>query len=100
MIVDSPINHKFDIILHNVRGGPILRKCKHPAPPVDDIDLCIQSHYDKACHGKKLRSKLDLSRLDKTVRNQVYLLIQKYWLVFDDKGQSILVKDYQCSINI
>ncbi len=25
-------SHKFDVILHNVKGGPILCRHKHPAP--------------------------------------------------------------------
>ena len=29
----------------------------------------------------------------------VYRLIQKYWSVFDDKGQFIPVRDYTCSID-
>jgi hypothetical protein len=30
--------HEFDIILHNTKGSPILRKRKHPASPLEDID--------------------------------------------------------------
>jgi hypothetical protein len=31
--------NEFDILLHNVKGGPLLHKRKHPALPLDDIDL-------------------------------------------------------------
>jgi hypothetical protein len=55
--------------------------------------------YDEATHGKNLRKQLDLSQLDTSVRNQVYRLIQKYWSVFEDKGQFVPVKDYQCVID-
>jgi hypothetical protein len=51
-------SHEYGIILHNVRGGPILCKLKHPAPPIDDIDPHFRSHYGKAHHGNKLQGKL------------------------------------------
>ncbi len=31
-------SHEFDVILHNVKGGPILHPRKPPALPIDDID--------------------------------------------------------------
>jgi hypothetical protein len=92
-------SHEFDILLHNVNGGPILRKHKHPAPPLDNIDPRFYSTFDEAHHGEKLRSKVDLSHLEPAVREQVYKLLQKYLSVFCDKGQFVPVKDYKCSIN-
>ncbi len=47
-------SHGFDVILHNVKGSPILRGRKHPAPPIDNIDPHFLSCHDKACHGAKL----------------------------------------------
>ncbi len=44
-------SHEFDVILHNVDGGPILRRRKHPAPPLDDIDPRFHSVYDEAGQG-------------------------------------------------
>ena len=38
-------SHKFDVILHNVQGGPILRKRKHDAPPLNDIDPHFHLQY-------------------------------------------------------
>jgi hypothetical protein len=77
-------SHKFDVILHNTMGGPILQKRKHPAPPLDAIDPRFKATYNKAHHGERLRTELNLSHLDPPVRNQVYKLLQKYWSVFDD----------------
>ncbi len=57
-------SNKFGILLHNVKGGPILCKCKHPAPPLDDIDPRFKAHYDEATHGTRLRQELDLTHLD------------------------------------
>ena len=69
------------------------------APALDVVDPAILSIYDEAKHGQKLRSELDLSHLDKPTQTLVYRLIQKYWSVFDDKGQFIPVRDYTCSID-
>ena len=52
--------------------------------------------YDESLHGEKLRKELDLSHLPIGLRRKVYALLQKYWSVFDDKGQFIPVKDYKC----
>ena len=49
---------EFDTILHNVEGGPILRRRKHPAPPLDDIDPRFHAVYDESLHGDKLRKEL------------------------------------------
>ncbi len=92
-------SHEFDTILHNVRGGPILRRQKHPAPLLDDIDPRFHAVFDESLHGDKLRKELDLSHLPIGLRTKVYALLQKYWSVFDDKGQFIPVKDYKCSID-
>ena len=92
-------SHDFDVILHSIHGGSVLRKRKHPAPALDDVDPAFLSIYDEAKHGSKLRSELDLSHLDKPTQVIVYRLIQKYWSVFDDKGQFLPVRDYTCSID-
>jgi hypothetical protein len=86
--------HKFDVILHNIKGGPILCRRIHPSPLIVDIDPQFLSHYDKARHGAKLQQELNLLHLNSTVRDKVYQLLQKYWSVFDNKGQFIPVKDY------
>jgi hypothetical protein len=93
-------SHEFDVLLHNIQGGPILRKRKHKAPPIDKIDPQFHSYNEKKHHGKKVRTELNLSNLDSVVQDLVYILLQKYWSVFDDKGQFVPVKDYTCSIDI
>jgi hypothetical protein len=92
-------SHELDIILHNIDSGTILHKRKHPAPPLDDINPLFYALYVEAIHGAKLRKELDLSHLDIFLCKQVYRLLQKYWSVFDDKGQFIPVKDYSCIID-
>jgi hypothetical protein len=93
------LSHEFDMILHNIDGGTILRKRKHPAPPLDEVDLNFFVKYNEADHGATLCKLLDLLHLPTHIQQQVYCLLQKYWSVFDNKGQFVPVKDYQCVID-
>jgi hypothetical protein len=90
---------EFNSLLHNIDGGTILRKRRHPAPNLDDVDPRFHAVYDEKLHGEQLRTNLDLSHLDTSLQAKVYGLIQKYWSVFADKGQFIPVKDYSCIID-
>jgi hypothetical protein len=92
-------SHDFDVVLRNIDGGTVFRKRKHPAPALGDIAPKFFATYDKSIHGAKRRKELDLSHLLAPVRDKVYRLIQKYWSVFDNKGQFVPVKDYTCDIN-
>ncbi len=92
-------SNKFDILLHNVKGGPILCKHKHPALLLDDIDPRFEAQYDKATHGTQLRQELNLTHLNPLMQEGIYKLLQNYWSVFDNQGLVILVKDYKCAIN-
>jgi hypothetical protein len=90
---------KFDSLLHNVDGGTILCKRKHPAPKLANINPQFHAVYDKKLHGNQLHRDLDLSHLVPSLRAQVYGLIQKYYSMFADKGQFIPMKDYSCVID-
>jgi hypothetical protein len=92
-------SHKFNILLHKIKGGPILCKWQHPAPPLDEIAPRFDAKYNKATHGARLRKELNLSYLNPPMREWIYKLLQKYWSVFDDKGLFVPVKDYKCSID-
>ena len=92
-------SHDFDVLLHKTAGGTVLCKHKHPVPTLNDINPRFALTYCKATHGARLWTELDLSHLNCTVHDQVYRLIQRYSSVFDDKGQFVPVKDYQCIIN-
>ncbi len=91
--------HEFDVILHNIDGGTILRKRKHPALPINKVDPSYFIPYNKAAHGAILRRFINLSHLPTGIQQQVYQLLQKYWSIFDNKGQFVPIKDYQCVIN-
>ncbi len=92
-------SNKFDLICHNTTGGPIFCKRKHSAPSIDNIYPCFHSCYNKARHGDNFWKELDLTHFDTAVCKHIYQLIQKYWSMFNNKGQFIPVKDYKCFIN-
>jgi hypothetical protein len=89
----------YDNLLHNIEGGPILRKLKHPPPPLDKVDPKFFSAYDESKHGEQLQQDLDLSHLDTQVQEKIYVLVKKYWSVFNEKGIYVTVKNYECVIN-
>ena len=90
---------EFDTLLHNINGGSVLRKLKHPPPMLDVVDPSFSFSFGKALHGKTLRRNLDLSHLDTALQDTIYAMIRKYWAVFDNRGVFVPVKNYKCVIN-
>ena len=87
-------------MLHDVDGGPILRKLRHPAPALDaEIDPAFHSPFVPAKHEDQMRKDLDLSHLDPNLQEKIYAIIKKYWSVFDEKGVFVPVKNYECVID-
>ena len=80
-------------------GSSVLRKMLHPAPPLDSIDPAFNTTYNEAIHGEKLQSQLQLSHLPQAQQLCVLALVKKYWAVFDDRGVSVPVLDYECHID-
>jgi hypothetical protein len=89
----------YNNLLHNIEGRPILQKLKHPPPPLDEVDPEFFSAYDESKHGEQLQQDLDLSHLDTQVQEKIYVLVKKYWSVFDEKDVYIPVKNYECVID-
>ncbi len=85
--------------MHNIDGGPVLRKLNHPPQSLDIADLLFSFQYDESLHGACLRKDLDLSHLDTAFQQTIYALIIKYWPVFDDRGVFVPVKNYECIID-
>ena len=93
-------SHDFDTLLHNVDGGAVLRKRRHPARPLDDIDPAFNIQFDDALHGKQFSEDFKPSPiLTDTQNQQLATLLKKYWCVFDETGLFIPVKDYECVID-
>ena len=87
------------MLLHNVDGGPILRKLKHPAPPLDVLDSSFHFPFDEALHGDRLREQLDLSHLYPSIQLKVTNLIKEFWSVFDEHGVWVPVTNYKYVID-
>jgi hypothetical protein len=92
-------SNKFDSLLHNVDGGTILCKQKHPAPPLDAIDPRFHAVYDEKLDGEQLCKHINISHLDASLQSKIYRLIKNYWPVFSAKGQFVPVKDYSCVVD-
>ena len=77
---------KFDHLLHTIDGGVILRKKKHPQPPLDIDDPTFNYIFDESLHAEKIKSELSLDHLAPSNSSEVTALINRYWTVFDDRG--------------
>lgn len=83
-----------------MHGEPILRKRRHPAPNLDDIDPDFDFKYDDALHGDQFREDFTPSpRLTPAQNESLAHLIKQYWAVFDHRGLFVPVKDYVCDID-
>ncbi len=56
---DQP--NDFDVLLHNIDGGPVLWKLRHPAPPLDEPDDRFTFPFSEDLHGDRMHKDLDLS---------------------------------------
>jgi hypothetical protein len=90
---------EYDMLLHNINGGSILQKLKHPPPPLDVHDPQFHFVFDESIHGERLREQLDLSHLDSSIQLAVLNLVKKYWSVFDKRGVWVPVRNYECVID-
>ncbi len=61
----------YNNLLHNIEGGPILRKLKHPPPLLDEGNLKFYRAYDESKYGEQLQQDLDLSHLDPDVQEKI-----------------------------
>ena len=94
------LSDDYDHVLHDVDGGPILRKLRHPVPALDeDTDPAFHAPFVPAKHEDQMRKDLDLSHLDPNLQERIYAIIIKYWSVFDEKGVFVPVKNYECVID-
>jgi hypothetical protein len=82
-----------------VDGGVILRKLKHPPPPLNEVDPLFFCTYDGAKYSEQMQRDLDLYHLEPQVCDRVYNLVKKYWPVFDANGVFVPVKNYECIID-
>jgi hypothetical protein len=90
---------EYNLLLHDIDGGTILRKLKHPPPPLDMVNPEFHFPFDEAIHGERLCTQLNLSHLDPSIQLKVTALIKKYWSVFNERGFWVPVWNYKCMID-
>ena len=90
----------YDHVLHDINGGPVLRKLKHPVPDMNaPVDPAFFSELILEKHKAQMRQEVDLSHLDPDLQEWIYSLIRESWSVFDSKGIFVPVKSYECIID-
>ncbi len=93
-------SNDYNHVLHDVNGGPILCKLRHPVPALDkDTDPAFYDPFIPVKHKDQMHKELDLSHLDPNLQERIYAIIRIYWSVFDEKGVFVPVKNYECVIN-
>jgi hypothetical protein len=66
------VSGEYDMMLHNIDGGPVLCKLKHPLPdPNGPPDPLFLFAYNKTQHGPWLHKQLDSSHLDKPLQDRI-----------------------------
>ena len=86
-------------LLHNINGGRVLWKLRHPPLPTSEVGPSFDFLFDEALHGARLRQQLDLSHLNNALQVRIFALVQKYWSVFDERGIWVPVRNYKCVID-
>ena len=91
---------EYNHVLHNIDGGPILRKLKHPVPDLNaPVDPAFYSEFIPEKHKAQISQDVDLSHLASNLQDKIYILIREFWSVFYSKGIFIPVKNYECIID-
>jgi hypothetical protein len=94
------VSDDYDHVLHDVDGGPILRKLRHPKPDLSaPIDPLYYSPFVAEKHEKIIKRDMDLLHLKPNLQERIYGIIRRHWSVFDKKGVFVPVKHYECVIN-
>ncbi len=93
-------SNEYDHLLHNIDGGPVLRKLKHPSLDLTaPVDPAFFSEFILEKHEAEMRRDVDLSHLDPDLQERIYSMIQEFWSVFNSRGIFVPVKFYECIID-
>ena len=66
----------YDHVLHNINGGPALRKLKHPVPDLKTpVDPAFFSEFSPEKHEAEMRRDVDLSHLDPDLQERINCMI-------------------------
>ena len=84
---------EYNHVLHDIKGGPILRKLRHPKPNLSaPVDPLSYSPFIPEKHKAIMKRDMDLSHFDSDLQERICNVIQHHWSVFDKKGIFIPIK--------
>jgi hypothetical protein len=94
------VSDNYDHVLHDVVGGPILRKLRHPKPDLSaPMDPCYYLLSISEKHKAIMKCDMDLSHLKPDLQERIYIILRRHWSVFDENGVFVPVKLYECVID-
>jgi hypothetical protein len=94
------VSDDYNHVLHDVDGGPILRKLWHPKPDLSvPMDPIYYLPFIPEKHKAIMKHDMDLSHLETNLQERMYNVIRHHWSVFDEKGVFVPVKHYECVID-
>ena len=73
---------EWDSLLPDVKAGNLIRKRRHAAPRLGDIDPSFGEEFDDGKHGEMLRTDLNVSHFPPNHQARLIAVIKKYWRVF------------------
>jgi hypothetical protein len=93
------VSNNYNHVLHDVDGGPILRKRRHPKSDLSaPIDPLYYSPFIAKKHKEIMKRDMDLSHLKPNLQERIYNVIRRHRSMFDEKGVFVPVKHYECVI--
>ena len=90
---------EWESLLPEVKAGRLIRKRRHDAPRLDDLNPNFGEEFDEEKHGQMLKDELVVSHLSVHQQNVLRAVVIKYWRVFCKEGVTTPVKDYECEID-
>jgi hypothetical protein len=94
------VSDDYDHVLHDIDGGPILRKLRHPKPDLSaPMDPLYYLPFIPEKHKAIMKHDMDLSHLEPILQERIYDVIRRHWSLFDEKGVFVPVKHYECVID-
>ncbi len=94
------MSNDYNHVLHDVDGGPILHKLRHPKPDLSaPMDPLYYLPFIPEKHEAIMKHDMDLSHLESNLQERIYNIVRRHWSVFDKKGVFVPVKHYECVID-
>jgi hypothetical protein len=94
------VSHNYDYVLHDVDGGPILHRLRHPKPELSaPIDPLYYLPFIAKKHKEIMKRDMELLHLKPKLQERTYNIIRCHWSMFDKKGVFVPVKHYECVID-